>query len=196
MRELKRRGSKFVACYGSRRPPRYRRGWDWVRSAWAETEHVERPAFKVYRFRKGAWPEMILGAVMGAARHIDLGAAARAADDDLAHAPWSRSATNGRAGLPPLRVPAAYGGVEPEPFRVEAPDFGRYRPRHDSHTANGDGAAHAPDANGYDLDGGSDRGIHNGEARADPQTANGAEPQTGIEAERIADRFGRTRGDA
>jgi hypothetical protein len=38
---------------------------------WAETPHVERPAFKVYKFRKGAWPEMILHAVMGAARHME-----------------------------------------------------------------------------------------------------------------------------
>ena len=28
LRELKRRGSKFVACYGRRRPARYQRGWD------------------------------------------------------------------------------------------------------------------------------------------------------------------------
>jgi len=68
MRQLRRRGSKFAQCYGSIRPPRYRRGWQAVRSMWAETPETPGPAFKVYRFRKGAWPEMILQAVMRAAR--------------------------------------------------------------------------------------------------------------------------------
>src|SRR5262245_6258116 len=70
-RQLKRRGSKFVQCYGGRRrPARYRRGWDTVRSVWQETAVEEKPAFKVYRFKRGAWPEMILGAVMGASRNL------------------------------------------------------------------------------------------------------------------------------
>jgi hypothetical protein len=68
VRQLTRRGSKFVQCYGSIRPPRYRRGWQALRSVWAETSETPGPAFKVYRFRKGAWPEMILQAVMRAAR--------------------------------------------------------------------------------------------------------------------------------
>jgi hypothetical protein len=70
-RELKKRGSKFVECYGATRPARYRRAWTGLRSMWAETPHVERPAFKIFRFKKGAWPQMILHAVMGAARHIE-----------------------------------------------------------------------------------------------------------------------------
>jgi hypothetical protein len=68
VRQLKQRGSKFVQCYGSIRPPRYRRGWQAVRSVWAETPEAQAPAFKVYRFKKGAWPELILQAVMRAAR--------------------------------------------------------------------------------------------------------------------------------
>ena len=35
---------------------------------WAETPETPAPAFKVYRFKKGAWPEMILQAVLRAAR--------------------------------------------------------------------------------------------------------------------------------
>ena len=70
-RQLKKRGSKFVECYGDRRPARLKRGFESVRSVWADTPYAERPAFKVYRFRKGAWPEMILGAVMGAARRSE-----------------------------------------------------------------------------------------------------------------------------
>src|SRR5262245_11858722 len=69
-RQLKRRGSKFVECYGRQRPARYRRGWDAVRSLWSETPVAEKPAFKVYRFKRGAWPEMILGAVMGASHTL------------------------------------------------------------------------------------------------------------------------------
>ncbi|MBO0742193.1 MAG: hypothetical protein J2P51_12290, partial [Hyphomicrobiaceae bacterium] len=69
-RQLKRRGSKFVQSYGRRRPARYRRGWDAVRSLWSETPVEEKPTFKVYRFKRGAWPEMILGAVMGASRSL------------------------------------------------------------------------------------------------------------------------------
>lgn len=53
-RELTRRGSKFIECYGDTR-------------AAARLRKHEKPAFKVYRFQKGAWQEMILGAVMGAA---------------------------------------------------------------------------------------------------------------------------------
>jgi hypothetical protein len=68
VRQLRRRGSKFVQCYGSTRPPRYRRGWQALRSMWAETPQTPAPAFKVYRFTKGAWPEMILQAVMRAGR--------------------------------------------------------------------------------------------------------------------------------
>jgi hypothetical protein len=68
VRQLKKRGSKFVRCYGSIRPPRYRHGWQVLRSVWAETPETPAPAFKVYRFKKGAWPELILQAVMRAAR--------------------------------------------------------------------------------------------------------------------------------
>ncbi len=56
-RQLRRRGSKFVESYAMA-PARLRR-------------RMEKPAFKVYRFRKGAWQEMILGAVMGAAHHAE-----------------------------------------------------------------------------------------------------------------------------
>jgi hypothetical protein len=68
VRQLKQRGSKFVQCYGSIRPPRYRRSWQALRSVWAETPETPAPALKVYRLRKGAWPELVLQAVMRAAR--------------------------------------------------------------------------------------------------------------------------------
>jgi hypothetical protein len=73
VRQLKQRGSKFVQCYGSIRPPRYRRSWQALRSVWAETPETPAPVFKVYRFKKGAWPELILQAVMRAARDSEVG---------------------------------------------------------------------------------------------------------------------------
>ena len=73
VRQLQQRGSKFVRCYGDIRPPRYARGWHTLRSVWAATPYVEKPAFKIYRFKRGAWPEMILQAVMRAARDSEIG---------------------------------------------------------------------------------------------------------------------------
>jgi hypothetical protein len=200
LRELKRRGSKFVACYGRIRPARYRRGWDWLRSAWSETEEIERPAFKIYRFRKGAWPEMILGAVMGASRYIDLGAAR--VGDDPARRPEARVRTNGHTVTAPVPSPPAtafpaeaYTSVETGLGRVEATDFGRYRPRHDSYALNG--TAPPALANGHDLSGETgEPSILEGEANGAPHRGNGEDPQTGIEAERIADRFSRPRNGA
>jgi hypothetical protein len=191
LRELKRRGSKFVACYGRKRPARYRRGWDWLRSAWSETEEIERPAFKIYRFRKGAWPEMILGAVMGASRYIDLGAARLA--DGHHHRSVVPSAPNGHDMPSPTPVPSASKDMKSEPFRVAEPDFGRYRPRHDGYALNG--AAHPASANAHDLggDSGAAPSILEDEANDISHKANGEEPQAGIEAERIADRFSRPR---
>jgi hypothetical protein len=100
-RQLKRRGSKFVQCYGGRRrPARYRRGWDAVRSVWQETAVEEKPAFKVYRFKRGAWPEMILGAVMGASRSLaPLSAdAASSHASGAAGAMWRTGAWSPKAG--------------------------------------------------------------------------------------------------
>jgi hypothetical protein len=71
VRQLKERASKFVRCHGTSRPARYTRGWQTIKSLWAETPEVAKPAFKVYRFKKGAWPEMILQAVMRAARDAE-----------------------------------------------------------------------------------------------------------------------------
>jgi hypothetical protein len=68
MQQLKLRGSKFARSFAGSRPPRFAHSWRIVKSLWAETPYGEEPAFAVYRFKKGAWPEMILQAVMRAAR--------------------------------------------------------------------------------------------------------------------------------
>lgn len=66
-RKLARQGSKFAGCQ----------------------------AFRVYRFRDGAWPEIILGAVMGAAKRAE---AARAGED--ARVGGSQSRSGARDELP------------------------------------------------------------------------------------------------
>ncbi len=58
-RKLRRQGSKFIECYP---PASIFDRFDSDR---------ERPAFRIYAFKNGAWPEMILGAVMGAARRME-----------------------------------------------------------------------------------------------------------------------------
>ena len=130
-RQLKRRGSKFVECYGLRRPARYRRGWDVMRSLWSDTAHQERPAFKVYRFKKGAWPEMILGAVMGASRHIDLGRGRLAGDYPSGAA--SHAVPNGHGSAAPVHLPEVWpealnGGAAPP--HAEDLAYGRYQQRY------------------------------------------------------------------
>jgi hypothetical protein len=149
-RQLKRRGSKFVECYGRQRPARYRRGWDAVRSVWTETPVEEKPAFKVYRFKRGAWPEMILGAVMGASRSLaPLSAeagrsqASGAADDiwrhgriEPHHAPtagaWSANASNGAGDDGRHADGGAFGSYRPHEVQplLETDGQGRDRTRH------------------------------------------------------------------
>jgi hypothetical protein len=98
VRQLKRRNSKFVRCYGRNRPPRYQRGWQTLKSVWAETPDAEKPAFKVYRFRRGAWPEMILQAVMRAAHE------SQARKDGSASNEPIRLRSDGRDAGSPLRL--------------------------------------------------------------------------------------------
>jgi hypothetical protein len=86
-------------------------------------------------------------------------------------------------------VPGTQNGAEPAPFRVEEPDFGRYRPRHDGDFIFPNGGAysshhaHNPDE---DLSGPAPHE----EEHSTPQSAD-AEPELEIEPERIASRFGR-----
>jgi hypothetical protein len=149
-RQLKRRGSKFVECYGRKRPARYRRGWDAVRSVWSDTPVEEKPAFKVYRFKRGAWPEMILGAVMGASRNINI--------EPISTGKTQQDAPDARGGV------RANGHLEPAwnegvgNGRQEQEAFGAYGPRHLEPEIAPDGAepdkaAQAPPpeaaANGY-----------------------------------------------
>jgi len=108
-RQLKRRGSRFVACFGNVRTPQIKRAGRALKGLWHESRQAERPAFKVYRFRKGAWPEMILHAVMGAAHHLDIGHGRRTA----APLVTTPSRPNGRARPVPVHAPEALNGDAP-----------------------------------------------------------------------------------
>ena len=55
-RQLKRRGSKFVECYGTRRPARYRRGWDAVRSVWSDIPLWRSPRSRSTASRRAPGP--------------------------------------------------------------------------------------------------------------------------------------------
>ena len=72
-RKLRRQGSKFIECYRDSHiapVPRAGRALDGACS-FPIAAQEERPAFRIYAFKSGAWPEMILGAVMGAAGRIE-----------------------------------------------------------------------------------------------------------------------------
>jgi hypothetical protein len=150
-RQLKRRGSKFVECYGTRRPARYRRSWDAVRSVWSDIPELEKPAFKVYRFKKGAWPEMILGAVMGASRGIEPRKAPRADDYSTGAAHLVRP--NGHGSPIAMRLPEdAWNGVGRNGRYDEHEAFGRYQQRFSEPDPHTNGAQHHPTSNGHGHD--------------------------------------------
>jgi hypothetical protein len=73
------------------------------------SKFAEAEAFRVYRFRKGAWSEIILGAVMGAARRAEDAKAAR----DEADAATGRVQTATVSPGPTLTMPPDRAIVEP-----------------------------------------------------------------------------------
>ncbi|MDX2158530.1 MAG: hypothetical protein SFW09_18675 [Hyphomicrobiaceae bacterium] len=96
-RRLRRQGSKFAAA----------------------------EAFRVYRFRDGAWSEFILGAVMGAARRVE-GEKRRRAERDKEAARFGRQTLQD-----PSRDGPASGGAAATARRAQANEAGR-RPRSDT----------------------------------------------------------------
>jgi len=71
-RKLRRQGSKFIECYRESRVAPVPRAMLALKSMFiADRSGDERPAFRLYAFKSGAWPEMILGAVMGAASRVE-----------------------------------------------------------------------------------------------------------------------------
>ena len=71
-RKLRRQGSKFIECYRDNHvAPMPRAGRALMAMFISDRKGEERPAFRIYAFKNGAWPEMILGAVMGAAGRIE-----------------------------------------------------------------------------------------------------------------------------
>jgi hypothetical protein len=71
-RKLRRQGSKFIECYRDNHVAPIPRAARALASMFvADRSGDEAPAFRIYAFKSGAWPEMILGAVMGAAGHIE-----------------------------------------------------------------------------------------------------------------------------
>jgi hypothetical protein len=71
-RKLRRQGSKFIECYRDQRMAPFPRAWRRLKGLFlSDHNEDETPAFRIYAFKSGAWPELILGAVMGAAGRIE-----------------------------------------------------------------------------------------------------------------------------
>ncbi|MFA5898444.1 MAG: hypothetical protein WC829_04965 [Hyphomicrobium sp.] len=71
-RKLRRQGSKFIECYRENHIAPVPRAARALKSMFVyDRSGDERAAFRLYAFKSGAWPEMILGAVMGAAGHVE-----------------------------------------------------------------------------------------------------------------------------
>jgi hypothetical protein len=71
-RKLRRQGSKFIECYRDNHIAPVPRAARALRSMFiADRSGDDRPAFRIYAFKNGAWPEMILGAVMGAGARVE-----------------------------------------------------------------------------------------------------------------------------
>ncbi len=71
-RKLRRQGSKFIECYRDQLVAPIPRAARAFKALFVmDRSQEERPAFRIYAFKNGAWPEMILGAVMGAASRIE-----------------------------------------------------------------------------------------------------------------------------
>ncbi len=77
------------------------------------SKFAESEAFRVYRFRDGAWAEIILGAVMGAARRAEAEAARRRIEEGLAR-------TSEPAFAPGEYAPLPFPSTEPRTRREDA----------------------------------------------------------------------------
>lgn len=71
-RKLRRQGSKFIECYRTQRVAPIPRAFKAMQALFVSDHgREEQPAFRIYAFKSGAWPEMILGAVMGGAGRVE-----------------------------------------------------------------------------------------------------------------------------
>ena len=191
-RQLKRRGSKFVECFGNVRTPQLKRAGRAVKGLWHESAETERPAFKVYRFRKGAWPEMILHAVMGAAHHLDIGHGRRTA------APIVTMPSRSREQTRPDHVPEGRHEPHFEAVNGEVHDnaaqaaFGAYAWAAQSELRTpGTGRMAHVNGNGHALDGlqAANGRTHETTRTADQTADDAVAPETDVEAKEIVGRF-------
>jgi hypothetical protein len=103
-RKLRRQGSKFIECYRDQRLAPVPRAWRRLKALFiADRGQEESPAFRIYAFKSGAWPELILGAVMGAAGRIE---ADRRLQRQTAREQEPEETVSGPADAPVSRAPA------------------------------------------------------------------------------------------
>ncbi|MGZ5889723.1 MAG: hypothetical protein ACXWJS_03910 [Hyphomicrobium sp.] len=91
-RKLRRQGSKFIECYRDQQLAPMPRAWRALKSLFVtDRSQDEQPAFRIYAFKSGAWPELILGAVMGAASRIEAERRRNAPVTEVREEPTGRS---------------------------------------------------------------------------------------------------------
>lgn len=115
-------------------------------------------AFRIYRFRDGAWSDIILGAVMGAARRVEAGERRRRVEEELFGDPAARPTLDPRTGRVEHSVPAAEaarGQPHPRPETVDPSHVREVGPRRPSYgeTERAPFMPHRVPA-GYEADGG------------------------------------------
>jgi hypothetical protein len=121
-RKLRRQGSKFIECYRQQQVAPVPRAWRALKSLFvSDRGELEHPAFRIYAFKRGAWPEMILGAVMGAANRVET---ERRYEQQAAARRAERAATMTNAQGP------EFAGFNPDlPAQRAAPPDQRQEPR-------------------------------------------------------------------
>ncbi len=111
-RMLRRQGSKFIECYRDQHVAPVPRAWRRLKALFiSDRGREESPAFRIYAFKSGAWPELILGAVMGAAGRIEADRRRQQDASPEREETSSRPAPEPRPGAMGLELP----GLDPEP---------------------------------------------------------------------------------
>ncbi|HEY7669691.1 MAG TPA: hypothetical protein VH852_03550 [Hyphomicrobium sp.] len=132
-RKLRRQGSKFIECYRDQQMAPVPRLWRGLKGLFvSDRAQEEGPAFRIYAFKSGAWPELILGAVMGAAGRIE-------ADRRRQRQQEAAERDDTASDPPPKPRPPVSGldlpGLEEEPAAARTAglrDFFRHRPGDDA----------------------------------------------------------------
>jgi len=120
-RKLARQGSKFIECYNDQHVAPIPRALRALKALFiSDRNQKERPAFRIYAFKSGAWPEMILGAVMGAAGRIEAERRRQQQPAEPREEPAPAVAAEPRAGAMGHELPGLEDEPSPRPTGLRA----------------------------------------------------------------------------